>query len=130
MTTSVTAYAEKMCASRSFVVTNWNGEVESADEVPLAPPSDKIPSEDSVIEPEEPDTNYDEADLTGENDVEQDINSNDLKIRHNALIISRLGADQALHTEISVENIVEADVDAFPEKEGEKGRYHLHQSGK
>lgn len=40
MATSVTAYAEKMCTSRSFEVMNWKGEVE--------------PPADNVVEMEEP----------------------------------------------------------------------------
>ena len=65
--------------------------------------------------------NSENNDDDGVDDEDQDVSSNDLsKIPHNALIISRLGTDHALHTEISVENIAEADVDAFPAKEGEK----------
>ena len=97
--------------------------------------NDKVASEDigETIETKVNDESDDETGVVGENrsnndvddgngvdDVDDGNDEEQVEIHHNALIISRLGADHALHTEISVENIAEADVDAFPAKEGEK----------
>ena len=87
--------------------------------------NDKTPS--SFVSEDIGETISDETEDKGENrgndDVDDVDNGNDeeqVEIHHNALIISRFGSDHALHTEISVGNIADADVDAFPAKEGEK----------
>ena len=104
-----------------FVSSDWSTG-ESDDKANAS--NDKTPSSfvsEDIGETIESGENGENNDDDGVNDEDQNVSSNDLsKTYHNALIISRLGADHALHTEISVENIAEADVDTFPAKEGEK----------
>ena len=104
-----------------FESSDWSAG-ESDDKVNASKDKKPNSSEDmGQMIPDETGENGENSDENGDDDGDRDVSSNDLsKIPHNALIISRLGSDHALHTEISVGNIAEADVDAFPAKEGEK----------
>ena len=116
-----------------FVSSDWpTGESDDKANDKVNASKDKKPDSSEDVgqmipdEPGENGENNGDDGVDDGNDEEQgieshDVSSNDLsKIPHNALIISRFGSDHALHTEISVGNIAEADVDAFPAKEGEK----------